>query len=300
MESLDQELVSAIDTFSPLETVISSPPSEASYCAYPSIWQSFGILFIMIFVMIGCAPLFMLTGRLSSEVAMMLYYITAMGLTLFIVHSIRKRKSGQSIYNFRIDSWKLIFPLIVVSVALLLGVIGPITSLIPMPEEANESIQKMASQTGFATFVFFVIAAPVLEELIFRGIMLDGLLQRYRPLTAIFVSSLLFGLAHLNPWQFVTGLVLGCFLGWVYYRTRSVGPCIVVHMAANLCGYLIRLVYDFSGNTQQANLTDSSASIEQYFVFSSICLLMILVAVVYLRQQFDRLAGASQAGSTLA
>lgn len=45
-----------------------------------------------------------------------------------------------------------------------------------------------------------VIAAPVLEELIFRGMMLEGLLKKYSPVTSIIISSILFGVAHLNPW----------------------------------------------------------------------------------------------------
>ena len=66
-------------------------------------------------------------------------------------------------------------------------------------EMMREMVLEMASDQGLLMFIALVIAAPILEELIFRGIMLDGLLRIYSPTKAVIVSSLLFGLIHLNP-----------------------------------------------------------------------------------------------------
>jgi membrane protease YdiL (CAAX protease family) len=46
-------------------------------------------------------------------------------------------------------------------------------------------------------------------------------------------SALLFGLAHLNIYQGLVGLILGLIAGWLYERTRSLGPCILLHGAYN-------------------------------------------------------------------
>ena len=218
---------------------------------YPSIWQSFLIAGIVVLMTIACGPVLLLGSWIGDEAAAMVYYLSAFGLTFYIVHSIRERRLGASNYNFRIGSWRLILPLVLGSIALLFGVVGPIQGLIPMPEAIKENLQAAVGATGWPTFVYFVLAAPLLEELIFRGIMLDGLLKRYKPLTSIVISSLLFGLVHLNPWQFVTGFVIGCFLGWVYYRTGSVGACILIHMSANFSGYVLRLFLKFDTDAGQ-------------------------------------------------
>src|SRR5690606_30966839 len=82
-----------------------------------------------------------------------------------------------------------------------------------------------------------VIAAPILEEVIMRGIILDGLLKRYSPVRSILFSSFLFGLLHLNPWQMVSAMVIGIFAGWVYYRTRSLALPILIHATNNLSAF---------------------------------------------------------------
>lgn len=89
------------------------------------------------------------------------------------------------------------------------------------------------STGGGATLVLFLIVAPLTEELIFRGLMLRGLLDHVRPAAAIALSALLFSIAHANPWQFGSTLILGTVLGWIYVRTRSVGLCIAAHAFHN-------------------------------------------------------------------
>ena len=215
---------------------------------YPSIRQSWSILGVVILMALACSPMIGLSPWIGAEAAMFVYYVSAFGLSFYVVHSIRKRRLGRSPYDIRIGSSRLILPLFLGSVTLLFGVAAPLAGLIPMPEQGEKAMRSLGSQTGPFTLLYFVLAAPILEELIFRGVMLDGLLRRYKPLTAVLVSSLLFGLAHLNPWQFVTGFVLGCFLGWVYFRTGSVVACIVIHMSANFSGYLMRFLIDFEAN----------------------------------------------------
>lgn len=81
-----------------------------------------------------------------------------------------------------------------------------------------------------------VIVAPLVEELFFRGLLLQTLWH----LTglawpAVVISALLFGLVHLPVPQSVLPLVtMGCALGYLRLRHRSLGLCIAVHMLFNL------------------------------------------------------------------
>jgi glutamate-5-semialdehyde dehydrogenase len=82
-----------------------------------------------------------------------------------------------------------------------------------------------------------VVIGPVTEEIIFRGLVLRGLLGRYRPGTAIVISALLFAFMHMNPAQFPIALALGLVLGWVFVRTRSLGLCMLGHALNNGMSY---------------------------------------------------------------
>jgi len=85
----------------------------------------------------------------------------------------------------------------------------------------------------FASTLSACVLAPVLEEMLFRGLILRGLLLRYPPATAIVHSAALFGLAHFNVYQFFVGFSTGLVLGLAYQRTRSLWPCVLLHAAFN-------------------------------------------------------------------
>jgi membrane protease YdiL (CAAX protease family) len=85
------------------------------------------------------------------------------------------------------------------------------------------------------------LLAPVLEEMLFRGIILRGFLQQYSAARSITISALLFGVAHLNPDQFIVGVVLGLVNGWLYERTRSLWPCILLHGSYNIVVLYLQL-----------------------------------------------------------
>jgi membrane protease YdiL (CAAX protease family) len=115
-------------------------------------------------------------------------------------------------------------------------IIDPITVLIPVPDWFNDLMIKMVSKDIYS-FVTIVMIAPIFEELIFRGIILDGFLKVYSPKKSIIWSSVLFALIHLNPWQAIGAFLIGLFIGWVYYRTQSIIPCILIHFTNNLIAF---------------------------------------------------------------
>jgi len=78
-----------------------------------------------------------------------------------------------------------------------------------------------------------VVIAPLTEELIFRGLILRGLLARTNPRRAIVISALLFALIHVNPWQFPIALGTGLIFGWAYFRTGSLVLCMAGHALHN-------------------------------------------------------------------
>lgn len=119
-----------------------------------------------------------------------------------------------------------------------------------------------------------VIAAPIIEEILCRGIILKGLLKNYQPSKAILISAVFFGAIHLNPWQAIPAFFGGLFLGWAYYKTQSVIPGMIIHATINGTAALIL----FLPHNQQNLLALWGlpyylvALLTSILVFSSICI----------------------------
>jgi membrane protease YdiL (CAAX protease family) len=108
-------------------------------------------------------------------------------------------------------------------------------SVLPPPRFLIDLMKEMffSEETVVSRVWLLVIIAPITEELLFRGIILRGLLSRHRPATAVVVTAILFTVLHLNPWQSVSALFLGIVLGWFYVRSGSVAICIFGHATYN-------------------------------------------------------------------
>ena len=78
----------------------------------------------------------------------------------------------------------------------LMILIEPLTALIPMPEWFKK-IMEDAIRPDIYSFITIVILAPILEELLFRGIILEAFLKNYSPWKAIIWSSIIFGVFRL-------------------------------------------------------------------------------------------------------
>jgi len=121
-----------------------------------------------------------------------------------------------------------------------------VNNFIPAPAWFFELFNKIfESDYGiYGAFLKLVIIAPIIEEMIFRGVIMHGLMRNYSKFTAVFVSALLFALFHLNPWQFPATFVLGLLLGLLMLRTRNIYLCIIGHATNNGLVFISMLYYD--------------------------------------------------------
>ncbi len=84
-----------------------------------------------------------------------------------------------------------------------------------------------------------VIGAPLTEELLFRGAVINHLFRKgYSANSAIAWSAIIFGVFHLNPAQMPFACLLGLFLGWLYVRTGSLVPGMLCHFINNTIGVI--------------------------------------------------------------
>jgi hypothetical protein len=200
-----------------------------------SILDVIGITVLVIGCMLVSAPLILLKHIIGEDAAMLLYYVVSMGMALMYIH---RGKSLRS-YIIRFDKPLIMLLLVTAILGLQFGISIPIISTIPMPDFIREMFLRMSQTEGIFGLITIIVAAPIIEELIFRGIILEGLLQRYSPMKSILISALFFGIVHLNPWQFISGFLGGILMGWVYCRTRNLLLPMFLHFINNLTFTLI-------------------------------------------------------------
>jgi len=260
--------------------------SESEVKNYPNIGQSFDILGIVILgiFLFFIIENFIFDKFMGKEVSVFFHYTLSIGISFWIIYSIRKRKNGNATFNFEIENKRMIPVVIIAAITLFFGIISPIYSLIPVPELFKKAIADAAERNGLFSFLL-IITLPVLEELIFRGIMLDGLLKNYSPIKSILISSILFGLVYLDPWQFIDGFFIGVFSGWIYYKTKSLSLAIVINVSVNLTEFLIRRLGDFDFLSINKTLVESYDSVLNLLIAIGGSIMVFAVCIYYLNNE---------------
>ena len=255
--------------------------------AYPkSTLQSFGIVGLVFVAMILFYPVqTALNDSIGLSPSFLIYYTLAMGAPLLLLHFLKKKEEGTVKYLMKPKDSAVVLLLIVATVALQWGVTSPIGTSIPMPEMFKEMFREMAEQmnNGYGLLAVAVMA-PFFEEFIFRGVMLDGLLKRKSTWAAILISAALFGLVHLNPWQFVAAMVIGTFAGWVYARTRSLIYCMIIHFTNNF-GASVVMYFNEDAASMDAELQEMYGGVTNMYVIIAASIIIAAVCISMLNKR---------------
>lgn len=175
-------------------------------------------------------------------------YTVAMGLTTVASLYYRRRCGGAvplRLSRRGLDVGSLLWGLLLMTA---LGVVvEPL--LLSLPEIPD------VYGRGMWAFATLVIAAPLLEELLFRGMLLESARRRYGDTIAWLLSSLLFAVVHLHPTVAVNAFFMGLVLGFVYLLTESLWGSVLLHAVNNLIAYL---ALAFGGDTR--SLLDAVSS----------------------------------------
>lgn len=125
-------------------------------------------------------------------------------------------------------------PLAIGFLAAMIGIMA--TNFICEVAEIENTMEEVFKDMAHAPLgmVSIALVAPLVEELVFRA-GIEGYMLRHggKAWIAIGVSSLAFGLIHLNPVQVVFATLVGLLLGLLYWRTRHIWLCALVHITNN-------------------------------------------------------------------
>ena len=106
--------------------------------------------------------------------------------------------------------------------------------------------QKFIVQRPIYTDIIYAICiAPVLEEIVFRGVLMTYL-KKYGIQTEIIVSSLFFGISHYNIYMIIPAFFIGIVLAYVSYK-YSIKYSILLHILLNIVANMSKIVFVLKG-----------------------------------------------------
>lgn len=263
--------------------------------AYPTILDSIKLLLIMLIAFYFSYLIVTLVENLynisldSNPYADLFMTIFSEGFIIF--YGCKKSNlSYNDISIFKKISPSLLFPISISIIGL-----GIITS------ECNNIIQIFFTtninydadfQSTFDIKILFIssiirsiIISPILEEILFRSIILRGFLENYSKSTAIVVSSLLFAIMHPHVGQAFEAFICGIFFAWLYIKTKSLLSSIFAHVVDN--GIASIFTYVFNIQIKGYNLNSNMVE-HQPLWFDFLGLTFAIIGFVILMKIFNK------------
>lgn len=209
-----------------------------------------------------------------SELTLAPSMLLSMAVMFFYLWKARYIPKDKMSWSFVSLPFLTVTFLIGLSMTVLMDLLTAVLSWVPDVLEQ----QFNALQSGWLGIVAITLLGPVLEELLFRGGVTKALLERYSPRKAIFLSALLFGIFHLNPAQVVAAFFGGLLLAWVYYRTRSLIPCILIHIVNNSLSVILSLTYPDADTI--SDVTDTTS----YYILIAVAAMLFVGCFLRIKQ----------------
>lgn len=218
-----------------------------------------------LFATVGIFVLSSLVGSLLALVIMklrgaesltpdltLLYYLVQMLPPIAYIVWLRRKAQRPSALHFGVRRVNL--PILLWGVAVLLAssvVLEPL--LLLFPKEEYQNVTDMVGLGGWA-ILSVVVCAPILEEILFRGLIFESCRERFGSGAAVLISALLFGLVHGVPVQIINAFVVGLIFGYIYLRTGSLLSVIILHAINNGIAYISLAFFGDAADTTLRDL----------------------------------------------
>ncbi len=160
---------------------------------------------------------------------------------LIFLHGDNKKRQRACGFKYAMPGIKDFIFIIVLGMAAAVSVnaVVSLSGLAYLSPKYQEVSQIIYSGSIAMEILSAVIAAPVLEELFFRGMIYQRLRGYCDAVPAILISSAFFGAFHGNLVQFVYAFLIGCMLAFVYEKLKTIWAPVLFHVGANLLSVLI-------------------------------------------------------------
>ena len=244
----------------------------------------FAFLFIQVttsFIVQGIVTL--TTGKSMMESATGFILTTALFSIITVVVFLWAKWSEVSRHWIRKRPWVTLFWCVVAALGAIIPSVWLQEHMPELPNLAEDAFDMILKDRW--GYVSVGLLAPLAEELVFRGAILRALLRWCsKPWVGIVLSALLFAVAHMNPAQLPHAFLIGLLLGWMYYRTDSIVPCVVYHWVNNTVAYVMYNLYPSTDLT----LVDLFGSERTVLMAVGFSLCMLVPALFQLNMRLEK------------
>lgn len=212
-------------------------------------------------------------GSVSVGFGAFLGYVIQFSLVIIFGLFQRKIRSPKETRLLKFGLAKLDFVIILWGTIMVLAtgvVIEPLLNL--FPETYLDRLGNIMAAGGWMMFTSIVIA-PIMEEILFRGILQDALMRKYGVFVGILIASAVFGIVHLIPQQVVNAFMIGIVLGYIYYRTGALLPVILIHCINNAISYFTWML---NGETLLSTREQMGNDTLYFTVYGIACVLFVI------------------------
>ena len=114
-------------------------------------------------------------------------------------------------------------------------------SIFPQSEQDYQEMIQSLIKSPMTSLIQVCVLAPIVEEILMRGVVLGGLKKSYGCVTALLISATLFAFLHFNMVQTLSAFVCGIVLGLLYIKKDSIFCCMLAHCGYNLISYIVMI-----------------------------------------------------------
>lgn len=147
-------------------------------------------------------------------------------------------------------------------------------TLIPFPQSMIDRYEEIYSFIGsgdrVTEFMAVVLIAPVVEEIVFRGLALGSMRGKVPKAAAVIISAALFGAAHANVISFIFTFILGVVLALTFDYSDSLFIPIAIHVEFNASSYLVSYVLEKTASGTHLIICIVAAAISAISLFFAI------------------------------
>ncbi len=227
-------------------------------------------------------------AQLQSGLYSLVSYSITMSITILGALAIRGVRGGKSpIAKFSIlgfnPSVLLWGMLMLISIAV---IFDPLMQYLPSTPELYGR--------GWSMILTLVVIAPITEEFLCRGIILEAVRSKSGVWAACVVSSIFFAVLHMHPTSAINALIIGLMLSYLYIRTGSLFAPIILHSFNNALAYM--LVWLGYQDMTLWELTFENRVI--YIVIYSAAVVMLITSLLKIIRQLTRIRKAQELPAT--
>jgi membrane protease YdiL (CAAX protease family) len=224
-------------------------------------------------------------GNLTDGGIYVAYLISpiAIAITLTLMFKCFGGLQFKEVYNFKCHPKYYIIGLLLIygllfSLSMLNEYFIEFLQLFGYTPNSSGSIPSTQGWLLFPAIIVIAVLPAIMEEALFRGVILGGVEEDAGSIKAIFIVGFLFSLFHGSAEQTIYQFICGCVFAFLAIRSRSILPTILIHFINNA---LIIVLYAFNMYDESGALAISQGANIAIMVTSAICLVVGLLLLIF-------------------